>query len=198
MTDYTVILVQGTWGDDDQWWRASVDDSFAQAVIAAGHRLINGKRAFNWSGPLGGIGPGNSDLLGWRGAGNHLYDRVDPPEHPEDKPRKLVIIAHSHGRQVVKEALQAGLTADIIIFVSGPIRKDVDAETPLFRSRVRKFVCLHGGKRDYMQVLGQLFDGRVGWKREDPSAINESFPDAGHSDLLTNPAFYHRVLKHIS
>ena len=82
--------------------------------------------------------------------------------------------------------------------VSGPLRKDVDRETPLARGRIGRLVCLHGGKGDYMQRLGGLFDGRMQWDRNDSTAdINEGFDDATHSSLLTDPAQFDRVLRHI-
>ncbi len=192
-----VILAQGTWGDDDSWWRPRHAGSFAQAVLSAGHKLLNG-RPFNPHLALGGIGLGNGDLRIWRGAGNHLYDRLDPPLCPACKPDNLVVIGHSHARQAIKFACQAGLTVDVVILVSGPIRKDVDRETPLARGRIGKLVCLHGGRGDYMQRLGGLFDLRLNWDRKDPQAdINEGFDDANHSSLLTDPAQFHRVLRHI-
>lgn len=191
-----VLLCQGTWGDDDLWWRPDAEGNFCAAVRTAGHTVING-RPFNSHLALGGIGFGDGDLRVWRGAGNHLYDRVDPPLCPASKPPKLVIVAHSHARQQVKFALQAGLTADVVIFVSGPIRKDVDRATPLARGRIGKLVCLHGGRRDIMQRLGGLFDFKLNWSREDPTAINEGFPDATHSSLLTDPKQFHRVIRHI-
>lgn len=192
------MLVQGTWGDNDQWWLPDTPGNFAAAVKAAGHRVING-RPFNWHGALGGVTPfTDRDLLVWRGAGSHLYDRLDPPGCPASKIPDLAIVAHSHGRQVVLEALQQGLVAQLVIFVSGPIRKDVDKETSDARGNIEgRFICLHGGKRDYMQILGGLFDSKVGWRREDPRAENEAFPDATHSSLLTDPAQFERVLKYL-
>jgi len=190
-----VLLAQGTWGDDDSWWMPN--GSFYQAVKAEGHTILNG-RPFNSHLALAGIGLGDGDLRVWRGAGNHLYDRLDPPLCPKAKPANLCIIAHSHARQQVKFACQAGLAVELVILVSGPIRKDVDRETPNARGRIGKLVCLHGGKGDYMQRLGGLFDGKIQWSREDPQAdINEGFPDATHNSLLKDPTQFHRVLKHL-
>ena len=174
-----------------------VEGNFHAAVQAAGHTVLNG-RPFNSHLALGGIGFGDGDLRVWRGAGNHLYDRLEPPLCPDVRVANLCIIAHSHARQQVKFACQAGLTADLVILVSGPIRKDVNRETLLARSRIGKLVCLHGGKRDIWQRLGGLFDFRLNWSRDDPDAdINEGFSDANHSSLLTDPTQFHRVLHYL-
>jgi hypothetical protein len=193
-----VLLVQGTWGDDDAWWQRG-NNSFADAVVAAGHTLIH-SRAFEWSTDLGGVGFGNRDLNTWRGAGRHLYDYCDPPRCPAAKIEDLVIIAHSHGRQVVKFACAYGLTVARVILVSGPIRKDVDAETTVARKNIGELICLNGdGWGDRMQWFGGVFDGHLGARRKDPEAdINLTFPGASHSSMLCNPAQYNRVIPFIT
>jgi len=191
-----VMLVQGTWGDDDGWWRRG-RGSFADAVVEAGHTLING-RHFEWSTDLGGVGFGKRDLNVWRGAGRHLYDRCDPPLCPKARVTNLCLIGHSHARQVIKYACHFGLVADRVILVAGPVRRDVDADTPVARANMGRLVCLHGGQRDRMQWFGELFDGHWGIRRHDPDAdLNQSFADATHSSLLVDPAQYARVLDHL-
>lgn len=198
-----VLLVQGTWGDDDHWWTLTEGGTtFADAVVAAGHTLVgaDGARRYVWSTELGGLGFGDSDLKGWRAAGRHLYDYYVPPLAPHCAPPvdDLVIVSHSHGRQVVRFALQNGLRAHTVIFVSGPVRKDVDRATPDAYAHVGHVIELNGGKADRMQWLGSLFDGHFGIRRTDKAAsVHTTYKDAGHSDLLTNPAFYSRVLDHI-
>lgn len=196
-----VLLVQGTWGDDDFWWRLGAN-SFADALIARGHTLVGRQhnRFFIWSTELGGIGFGNNDLRGWRAAGRHLYDYVVPPLAPEcaGSADDLVLIAHSHGRQPVRFALQMGLRARAVIFVSGPVRKDVDEATPHAYANAGSVIALNGGKQDRFQWMGELFDGHFGIVRADKRVTaHKTYKDAGHSDLLTNPAFYARVLDHI-
>lgn len=193
-----VMLVQGTWSDDANWWKQDVPGNFADAVKRAGHTLVNG-RPFIWSTELAGVNPFSSaDLRAWRGAGRHLWDRLAPPLCTGIKIPDLCIIAHSHGRQVVKYACHYGLTVDRVILVSGPIRKDVDRETPNARRNIGRLVCLHGGQKDRMQIYGGLFDGFVGRRRDDPDAnVNESYADSGHSTFLNDPAQFIRVIKHL-
>ena len=189
-----VLLVQGTWGDNDTWWRPG-GGSFADAVVGAGHTLIDDGRPFEWSTDLGGVGFGNRDLNTWRGAGRHLYDYCSPPRAPHASIPNLVIVAHSHGRQVVKFACHYGLSPARVILVSGPIRADVDRETSSARARIGELVCLNGGHRDRMQWFGELFDGHLGIRRKDPQAdIHLTFSDASHGSLLRDPAQYVRVL----
>ena len=197
-----VLLVQGTWGDDDTWWRRSQvypdgNGTFADAVVAAGHTLVNG-RPFEWSTDLGGVGFGNRDLNTWKGAGRHLYDYCDPPRVGLGPIPNLCIIGHSHARQVIKYACSFGLAAETVLLVSGPIRKDVDRETTEARTHIGRLICYHGGAQDRMQWFGELFDGVVGVKRHDPEADdNRRIKSASHSTLLRDPAFYHLVLADI-
>ena len=193
-----VLLVQGTWGGDDPWWVPRVGD-FAKAVEAAGHEVING-RPFNWEGGLGGIVPFTSaDLLIWKGAGRYLREYLDPrralsPYVPEE----TAIIAHSHGRQVVKYACHLGLRVQKVILVSGPVRHDVDERTFGARANMGSLVCINGGKRDRMQIFGGLFDGHWGIHRQDPEAtIYEQFPDADHGSFLTDPRHFDYVLRYL-
>lgn len=194
-----VMLVQGTWSRDDEWW-IDKPGTFAEAVRKAGHTLING-RPFYWDTELGGIGFGNKDLWGWEAAGLHLWDRLDPPfpyVTGRPAPSDLCIIGHSHGRQPIKFATHLGLAAAKVILVSGPIRKDVDAATRNSRARIGKLITINGGKQDRWQWLGEVFDGHFGPTRTDPQAdIHQTFPDADHSSFLTNPKQFNYVLRYL-
>lgn len=193
-----VMLVQGTWSRDSDWWKDK-PGTFAEAVRLAGHTLING-RPFYWDTELGGIGFGNKDMWGWDAAGLHLWDRLNPPlcEACWVDPAELCIISHSHGRQPVKFACHNGLKAAKVVMVSGPVRKDVDEATPRARRNIGKLVCINGGKRDRWQWLGEAFDGHRGIERTDPQAdIHETFKDADHSSFLNNPKQFDYVLRYI-
>jgi hypothetical protein len=194
-----VMLVQGTWSFDAAWWKAS--SPFVQELTKRGHTVING-RPFVWDTELGGIGFGDKDLRGWQAAGLHLWDRLDPPTCASKSCRipasDLCIIAHSHGRQVVKFACNAGLAAAKVIFVSGPVRKDVDEATLNARSHIGHLVCINGGRRDRFQWVGELFDGHRGIERKDPQADDwKQFPDADHSSPLNDPKQFDYVLRYL-
>ena len=197
-----VCFVQGTHGDDDAWWRPGIDGfvSFHDAVKDAGHTVVNG-RPFEWDCQLGGVGFTDRDLKGWRYAGLHLWDRLDPSlcRMRRVDPATLCIIAHSHGRQVVKYACHMGLQAATVIFVAGPVRKDVDAATRGWDVNVGRVVTLNGAWwRDWIQRLGGVFDGKLRLSRDDDEADHaETFADADHGSLLRNPAQYHRVIAQI-
>src|SRR6185369_6232897 len=108
-------------------------------------------RTFEWDCELGGVGVGQRDLNGWKFAGQHLYDYLDPPQAVGGSKvnfANLCIIAHSHGRQVVKYAHKAGLRSALVILMSGPIRKDVDAATQGWKKNTGRLICLNGGQRD--------------------------------------------------
>lgn len=193
-----VLLVQGTWGDTQTWWKRG-SGGFADAVVAAGHTLIDTPRPFEWSTGLGGVELFTErDLTGWKGGGRHLHDYADWYTCRSGGQKIDAIIAHSHGRQVVRYALQWGLTVPLVILVSGPIRQDVNTETPnaYDPTRVQRVVCLHGGEGDKFQWYGELGDGHLGIVRDDPSprAENKGYPDADHSSMLYTPAQFGRVI----
>ncbi len=196
-----VLLVQGTWGDNDQWWALGRSDNFAAAVAHAGHTLIGYPgREFCWSTNLGGWDIGKRDLKDWEAAGRHLTDYLDPVlcQHTHQWRDDLCIIDHSHGRQPTKFALHHGLRARTVIHVSGPIRADVDALTRKSRANVGRLVTLHGGRRDYMQILGEISDGHLGVMRNDPEADERYVvPSAGHSTLLNDSRHFHNILAQI-
>jgi hypothetical protein len=190
------MFVQGTWGYDDEWWRPY--GPFARAVTAKGHTVIN-SRPYWWDTEMGGIGFGDDDLRGWEAAGAHLYDRLQPPGctcAAFIKPSDLIIIGHSHARQVIKFACHLGLAAAKVILVSGPVRKDVDRQTGGARANIGRLVCINGGRKDRMQIFGGAFDGHWGILRKDTQADeHQTFEDADHSSFLSNPAHFDYVLR---
>lgn len=194
-----VMLVKGTWGLDDNWDQPG-QGSFADAVVAKGHMLVQPRpRPFVWDTQLGGIGFGDRDLWGWKAAGHHLYDYLVPVlTRQEPGPLGLIIVAHSHARQVVKYACHIGLRASKVIFVSGPVRKDVDERTTSARANIGEIICINGGHEDRWQWLGEAFDGHLGIRRTDPQADRHvTYPDADHSSFLNKPAHYDYVLRHL-
>lgn len=195
-----VILVPGTWGDNDLWWRME-PGSFADSIQRAGHTVIGRPgREFCWSTNLSGFDIGRRDLKDWEAGGRHLRDYLDPVlcQTPLD-PASLVIVAHSHGRQVTKYALAAGLHAQTVIFVSGPIRHDVDKATVKAKANTCRIICINGeGWGDKMQWFGEVGDGAWGWTRKDAEADQcVTFPKATHSGLLNTPALHHNVIDFI-
>lgn len=194
-----VILVPGTWGDDDQWWRLGVEGNFADALRDAGHRLLGSPgREFCWSTNLGGFDIGKRDLKDWEAGGRHFQDYVFPSLCLTGvDPASIWVVSHSHGRQVTRYGLQSmHLKVGGVIFVSGPVRKDVNKATPDFRSHVDRLYVVNGkGWADKMQWFGEMGDGAWGWTRNDPEADQHTtYPDATHSSLLNDPDKFDRVV----
>ena len=197
-----VLLVHGS-HDSREWTKTTGDRSvirtFADAVVNLGHELVTG---WDWSAAVGGIIPfTRADLNIWSVSGEVLANMVAPIRcrHCAIPGKDLAIIAWSHGRQPVRYALEAGLRAHTVIFVSGPIRRDVARETPRCYDRVSdRIVSLHGDWHDRWQIWGALFDGRLGIRRNDPhpQVTNVRYA-GGHGDLIHDPPRFAEVLRYL-
>lgn len=136
---------------------------------------------YEWSTDLD-IAGGHED---WKAAGYALcYYALAYPQ-PE-----LVIISHSHGRQPVLYAASMGLKVSRWLDVNGPIREDMAKIDAQARPNIGAHVRLHAGKKDWWQVLGELFDGHVGWRREDPKATKNIAIPGDHTQILESPEFF--------
>ena len=193
-----VILVPGTHAWDGQtadWY--TPNSPFVASLAARGIGLVGGDRPYVWSTDLGGAVPlTDRDTAVWAAAGINLYAYVVPPlgDGPAIPPDETYIIAHSHGLQVVLYACAYGLEVETLISVGSPVRQDMARIAAQARPRIRRWVHISGGHRDWWQVLGALFDGRVGVVRHHPWADeNVTLPKCNHEDALRNPAYFHVV-----
>ena len=194
-----VILVAGThsWrGKETDDWH-SPGSAFCRYLQGRGVAIVGhetGGRPFVWSTNLGGFNPFSTrDLLVWEAPGANLYAYVVPPLAPDRRipPSETVIITHSHGLQPTLFAAAKGLRIDTLIDVAGPVREDMMPTATLARPNIRRWVSIHGGRRDRWQWFGAFFDGHVGIVRDHPLAHETvSVPTADHGDVLRTPAYF--------
>lgn len=184
----TVVTIAGTHGYDDAWRRPS--SPLGRYLTSLGVLVDD---SFVWSTDLGGVGRGSGDLRVWEAAGINLYRHLVPLRCPAARlpADETILLSHSHGLQVALFALAHGLRADVLIDVAGPVREDLLPTARIARASVRRWVHVHGGRRDRWQWFGTLFDGAVGIRRAHPVAHeNLAIPEADHSDTLTNPEYF--------
>ncbi len=181
-----VILIAGTHAIDDPWWM--VGSGFVRMLQEAGLRVENLREPYLWDTDLDGLGRHND---AWIAAGWSLIwycHKHVPPVGNVYQP--VSIIAHSHGGQLVAYAASRGLIVDTLITVATPVRRDMLRIHREARPNIRQWVHLYSDWSDWMQVLGALFDGRIGvYRKMDLADRNIKVPGVGHSGLL-NPALW--------
>jgi len=190
-----VVMVAGTnsWDPNSETreWNQPGSE-FSKYLQSQGVSLVfPDGRSFTWDTNLGGVGFGNDDLKGWNAAGINLYDYCVPPLAPDRRIRgeNLVVLAHSHGMQVALFAFAAGLKGSLVS-VGGPVRKDMEATVELARPNIQHWLHIHSDRKDWWQLLGALFDGRLGVYRKHPAADANDFMPDGHSAILRDPKYF--------
>lgn len=168
------ILVQGTHGLDDAWWR----NGLASAFRAYGWNSPDRLEPFIWDTKLDGIF-GRHEA--WEAAGRALKWYV---ESKCRVPKPLAVVAHSHGGAVALYAALYGIEIDHLMTVATPVRDDMEAVYAGARIAIKRWTHLYCDT-DAWQKLGMLFDGRFGGNRQMSSADeNIQISDVGHSGLL--------------
>ena len=188
-----VCLVPGTWGWTGTpaigawWWPGS---AFVARLETRGFSLPSYTRPFTWSTDVNGIGSDHSD---WRAGGEALYAYLVPPlcEDRRSSPDDTRLICHSHGGQVALYACAAGLKVRVLVTVATPVRRDMQAVITRALPQIGYWLHVYAdGRSDWWQLAGALFDGRVGLYRQMADADqNLPVPGAGHSTVLTDPAY---------
>jgi len=177
------ILVPGTWGDSQAWWRQG--SPFWAAAEAHGVSLLNGEDPYNWTTEIDGVLGKNRD---WETAGDALR------WYAAARGLKTVnLICHSHGGGVGQEAAAGGLSVDTFITVATPIRKDMEPVIVKARAHIARWIHLRSDASDWFQWFGEVMDGRLAW----PGSVREFSladrnvvePGVGHSGLL-DPALW--------
>lgn len=148
------------------------------------------RRLYGWDTALDGL---DGHDYTWDYWGKSLFHYIVPPlgnGEPAIPPSETFIIGHSHAGNLVAYACgKYGLKINGLITVGTPIRGNL---TPLYEAasrNIERHLHLHAGWKDYMQVLGSLFDGGFGIHREHPFAINQPMP-GGHGDILRKPELF--------
>jgi hypothetical protein len=185
------VCIAGThgWSDDDQvrWYcKGSPFITMLERRGMCPFFTPDCGDPFIWSTDLGGVGFGSGDHKVWSAAGRSLKNFCVPPLAPHLRipAERLQIITHSHGVQVALYAAAKGLKIDRLISVTGPVRRDMQAVIEKARPNIRYWrqVWTDG---DWMQLLGGLFDWRIGVSRKFSQADNNvKIPGIGHSGLF--------------
>jgi pimeloyl-ACP methyl ester carboxylesterase len=196
-----ILPIHGTWGADfdgaasglPQWWQAG--SPFTAFMRERGLDATYFE-PFVWSGDVAGI----ARLLPWnwfRAPGSRDWEAAARALCYHQEPRKCPVpfaernyIAHSHGGQVALLAAASGLKIRRLVTVSTPVREDMRRTIELARPNIERWWHLYDPRplSDRFQVLGELGDGRVGWRRAFVKADrNIAVPGVGHSGLLCEP-----------
>jgi hypothetical protein len=133
----------------------------------------------------------------WDAAGRALAHYIMPPlcDHAIIPPSETFIIAHSHGGNVVAYACGVyGLKVSGLITVATPVRKNMDAVYKKAAENIDRHLHLYAGWKDYMQILGGLFDGQWGIHRDMPYAEKNAKMPGGHGDILRDPKLFQNWL----
>lgn len=180
------IAIAGTWGANKSgdWFNAGSPFNNMLAENGAELLVTNPLNRYMWSTDVDGIdGEDNT----WDAAGRALAHYIVPPLLGKSlvKPEDTFLIAHSHGGNVVAYACgKYGLKVNGLITIGTPVRKELYPIYADAASNITRHLHLYAGWKDYMQVLGALFDGRFGIHRKHPYATrNEKMPQ-GHGDML--------------
>ena len=174
----TVLLVAGTHGRHDAWWRAG--SPFVLALEARGHHLAAPDEPFSWATGLDGLIGENDE---WEAAGEYLRLWLD--KHPVD-----IVIAHSHGGLVCLYAAAAGATIPRLITVATPVRADLRQTREYASAHIAGFWAHIYGGLDGWQLLGELGDGGgpFAWARRMPEAHLNVWGGWARHGALLDPA----------
>ena len=182
-----VVLVGGTNSlHSDDWYKKP--SPFSQFLLS--HDILHAKDdPFEWSSDLDGFSlfpfaaRKHND---WEGAGASLSYYLESIPYTDRN-----IISHSHGRQVVLYCATHNNRIRRWIDVSGPIRDDLDRVTKSAEQQIAHSIHIYSNL-DYMQILGSLMDGKLGYNPSCPISANIKLPHkVGHSGLLQDQRHFH-------
>lgn len=187
-----VVLVAGTWGLDDSWWRAG--SPLRVALEAKGLPVVTPD--YKWTGEVGGtdipriLYPPDPEepwhdrkLTPWVIAGRALLAHCRAYA-----PGPVHLITHSHGLQVGIFACAFGLHVETFLSISGPIRADMAAPRAAARSNIRSWIQTFDPDPagDPIIRAGELGAGGRPHALELPEGdLSLPMPGHGHSGLLT-------------
>jgi len=180
-----LVLVPGTWqyggsqADTAQWWAPG--SPFWMAAKAQGLTLLGEHDPFEWSSSLSGL-----PVRPWadaKAAGQAL--RWFALSHGV---REIDVVSHSHGGAAAVFAASRsvrGFRVRTLITAGMPVREDLRTIYQRARANVAWWVHIRGGRRDWWQLAGELFDGHLGWRRDCAYALqNIAVADSDHAGLV--------------
>jgi hypothetical protein len=192
------MLIPGTWSSSDEWWRAS--SSFARFLQLNGFELIGAERPFTWTTSVNGLLSlrKGGKFIDWKTGGDNLYAYLEPPisNIPLVSVNERNLIAHSHGGQVVRFALAAGLQINNLVTIGTPVRDDM---RPIWEKALLNIkghwthITSSSVIDNWWSWVGALFDGHLGlqWEFDFPGVRNIDVANIGHSRILYNPDYFH-------
>jgi hypothetical protein len=144
---------------------------------------------FRWSTDLD-FGSGKHE--DWKALGYALYYYHVPPLRPElvIEPGRTRLICHSHAGNGAIYAASFGLKIECLVTVGTPVVKGMEDVVEAARPNIKRWLHLYSDK-DWWQIFGAAFDGRLGFYRKMKLADrNEKMPK-GHGDVLRDPSLFH-------
>lgn len=204
MVSPRVVLVGGTWSwrgheTRGEWYQC--DSPFTDYLEGLGVQVVSKYRPFIWSSRVNGLIWQKQRHLDWDAGGAALSTYLDPAfPHVGLGPHEHydAVLTHSHGLQVALYACAYhGAQIPLLIDVSGPVRKDMEATARTARPHLARWVHVSSDWTDRMQWFGELFDGAVGIKRGAiwqtvHADVSILVPGVGHSGLLRDPRTFFR------
>jgi pimeloyl-ACP methyl ester carboxylesterase len=198
MTSDPVLLIGGTHdyagteADASRWyWPGDGKhpaSPWVQRARALGLTVLGDPGApFVWSTDVEGWVPRlfrrSSALPAWKAAGEAVREYCWARGV-----RRVQLVGWSHGGQVAAYAAARrlpGFRVTTLITLATPIRGDMAVVYKAARAGVTWWAHVHGGRRDWWQLAGELVDGSLGWRRAMPQATqNLAIATAGHDDLV--------------
>lgn len=179
-----VIAVAGTWAWKSPWWKDGSPfwDYMARHDIEP---MRAGRLPFEWSTDLADSWKfWKKRRSDWEAGGAALLYYVDAADIA---PSDTVVIAHSHGGQVVFHAAARGLKIDRLITVATPVRADMAETIAAARPNIRRWMHLCDAESDRTAFWGAFGDRRIGNVREFTQADRVvRVKRIGHSTLLND------------
>jgi hypothetical protein len=182
VTEY--LGVPGTHGSrrEDEW--NHLGSPFTNYLLRRGFVSVEERAIvpFRWSTDYDSGRGGRED---WIALGYALYYYHVPPLRPELSipGARTRLICHSHAGNGAFYAASFGLKIDCLITVGTPVVGRMDSVVEAARPNIARWLHLYS-KRDLVQLAGELWDGRWGFRRKFELADrNEEMPK-GHGDVL--------------
>lgn len=189
-------LPGGTWA---QYEKNSWNENNSDFVIKAKNKGLSfAKQNFIWSTQLDGgiwasirtkIFRGTTKHVTWNSSGMAFTWWAF--KYSENAP--INIITHSHGGNMALYAAKHGLKIKTLITVATPVRFDMRNITKQALPNIENWYHIYSDN-DKWQLIGQIADGRFGFKRKMPIPKNKGknifVPGYHHSELLDPNVFF--------
>jgi hypothetical protein len=188
ITEYVAVPGTGAFSRPDEW--SSLGSPFTQFALARGFVSLTERATmpFIWSTD---VNFGSGKHADWVAGGAALFYYITSPAQPQHSVPgyRTNVIAHSHGGQVALYAAAYGLKINCLVTIGKPVLKSMEPIIERALPNINRWLCLHS-KTDWIQILGSLFDGRLGFARAEKQATRNDEMPKGHSDILRDPSLF--------